>query len=134
MKREYFAQVGIHEKQSKETALSELEKILGIKPVLEEGLYAVSRCGGIMTERLSLSPSEGTVEGGTEHGKKYSGYMFQITDLVSSLGLKDLSTIHSTIRQKIGSVEGVKLFATYDVTATDVPVDYKIIQKGLTLK
>lgn len=129
MKREYFAQVGIPEKQSKETALSELEKILGIKPVLEEGLYAVSRCEGMITGRLSLSPSEGTVEGGTEHGKKYSSYMFQITYLISSLDLKDLDTIHSTIKKRIEPIEGVKLFATYDVTATDVPASYKIIQK-----
>ena len=130
MKREYFAQVGIAEKQRKDAILSELEKMLEIKPILEEGVYAVSCCGGISTSRLSLSPCEGTVEGGPEHGKKYSSYMFQITDMAESLGLKDLDTIYSTVKKRFESVEGVKLFAVYDVTATDVLADYEIIQKG----
>lgn len=130
MKREYFAQIGIHEKQDKEAALSELEKILGIKPILEEGLYAVSRCEGMVTGRLSLSPSEGIVEGGTEHGKRYSSYMFQVTGLVSSLDLKGLDTVHSTVKKKIAPVKGAKLFMTYDVTATDVLADCQVIQKG----
>jgi len=129
MKQEYFAQVGVHEKQDEEQVISELEKILGIKPILEEGMYAVSRCEGMATGRLSLSPFESTVQGGKEHGKKYKSYMFQITDLVSP-GMKDLDIIHSTIKKKIGTVEGAKLFTTYDITATDVPADYKIIQKG----
>lgn len=130
MKREYFAQIGIAEKQSKGIALSKLEKIIGVKPVLEEGMHAVSRCEGLVTGRLSLSPFEGTVKGGTEDGKKYSSYMFQITHLAETLGLKDLDTVHSTITKKLESLEGVRLFAVYDVTATDVPADYKIIQRG----
>ncbi|MBM3200555.1 hypothetical protein FJZ53_06455 [Candidatus Woesearchaeota archaeon] len=129
MKQEYFAQVGIHEKVSEEPMLSKLEQMLEIKPILEEGVYAVSRCEGIGSGSLCLSPFEGTVEGGTEHGKKYKSYMFRITDLVSKLGLTDLETIRLKMKEKIKPIGEAKLFAVYDVTATDVPADYKIIQK-----
>lgn len=129
MKREYFAQVGIPDKQSKEPILSKLEKILGIKPILEKDMYATSCCEGITTGSLSLSPSEGTVEGGTEHGKKYASYMFRITEMVSKLGLTDLEKIRLGIKEKISPVEHAKLFAVYDVTATDVRTDYEIIKK-----
>ncbi len=92
-------------------------------------MYAVSCCGGIKTGRIKLSPFEGTVKKGTEDEKKYGSYMFRITDLVESSGLKDLDMIHSTIAKKIDSGEGIKLFAIYDITATDVLAGYEIIQK-----
>jgi hypothetical protein len=147
MKEEYFMQVMVYKDQECCDALEKIVEVIGegTEYYVQDKLVARSACGG-MLEYLKLSPQKDT----DDLGMIATWYMFKITDFVykqSKKSLHDLMTILDTkLKSEVKGlgimldfrtefeheeITGVKLAGLYHVTATDVPINFKIIVEEL---
>lgn len=118
MKEAVFVKYEMRKDGTQHSGVERIAKSLGMIPILEDDLYAVSACGGIITGCLGLSPMD--VEDPIT-GEKRVVYAFELP----MSQLKDPSFADRT-----ADVEG-RLHGPYHVTATDVPMSYQIVRKGL---
>jgi|SRR3989344_5659743 len=118
MKEAVFVKYEMRKDGTQYSGVEKIAKILGMMPILEEDMYAVSACGGIITGCLGLSPID-RLDPVT--GEKRVIYTFELP----MSKLRDPSFV-----EREAQVEG-RLHGPYYVTATDVPMSYKIVRKGL---
>ena len=142
MKEERFVGIAVVGSTIEDTLgrAKELGSILMLEPMLEADIYAIARCGGITTGKLTLSPLITKFES----GEPCVHYMFRIPHLSRQSCISTQSSHFSEQRQlsldtQLQEFEEV-LKAKYSdpdcavcdihsVTATDVYADYQIIQK-----
>ncbi|MBS3147191.1 hypothetical protein J4471_05870 [Candidatus Woesearchaeota archaeon] len=112
----------------------ELGSILMLEPMLETDIYAIARCGGITTGKLTLSPLITKFES----GEPCVHYMFRVPefgrrrgyfsdDLPASLDMQ--MELFGDAVKSIYPESDCAVCDIHSVTATDVYADYQIIQK-----
>ena len=104
------------ETENLEEKVKRIAKELKIIPILEEEIYAVAMCGGIINGCLGLSPREIVKD-----GEKLVVYSFRIL----SRHPKNFDYYEREIDLE------ADWYGTYRVTATDVRMDFEIIRKGI---
>lgn len=129
MQTEYFLRIKTFEKDEKSeiAILDKVKEMLGAEYYTKPGTYAFSASGGFSLEALLLSP----VHARDKDGRFATSYAYRITDYAlkheDSYDLsKFLKSIEKTLEEKIPEI---KVEGVWRVTATDVPVDWKIIRE-----
>ena len=136
MKEERFVGIAVVGSTIEDTLgrAKELGSILMLEPMLEADIYAIARCGGITTGKLTLSPLIIKFES----GEPCVHYMFRIPHLSRQsshfseqrqLSLDtQLQEFEEALKAKYSDPD-CTICDVHSVTATDVYADYQIIQK-----